>query len=206
MTTITHQSFDDGTLSRWSRTTEKRASSAVTDVLEIRHYYLWGSKKVPYGSIKGVQRVALSALKGRARIWGTANMGYWANLDTKRPSKKEGLVLDLGKRVKPFITPDDPDRVEADSARTSRSRRTASGTDDHRTVDVRTRASTSSTAANELREWESGRRDLAIGRVDVRLHRLRRLQAVLKLGLRRSQVLGELGNRRATEEKDGQAR
>jgi hypothetical protein len=83
-----------------------------TDVLEIRNYYLWGSKKVPYRSILGVQRVALSALKGKPRIWGTANMRYWANLDSKRPAKKEGLVLDLGKGVKPFITPDDPDRVE----------------------------------------------------------------------------------------------
>jgi hypothetical protein len=81
--------------------------------LKIRHYYLWGSKAVPYSSIKGVQRVALAALKGRARIWGTANPGYWANLDAKRPSKKEGLVLDIGARIKPFITPDDLDRVEA---------------------------------------------------------------------------------------------
>jgi hypothetical protein len=82
------------------------------DAVEIRHYYLWGSKRVPYSSIVAVQRVALTALKGRLRIWGTANMDYWANLDTKRSSKNEGLVLDLGKRVKPFITPDDPDRVE----------------------------------------------------------------------------------------------
>jgi len=82
------------------------------EALEIRHYYLWGSKKVPYRSIRGVQRVALAAMKGRARIWGTANPGYWANLDMKRPSKKEGLVLDLGTRIKPFITPSDLDRVE----------------------------------------------------------------------------------------------
>jgi hypothetical protein len=81
--------------------------------LVIRHYYLWGSKKVPYSSIEGVQRVSLAALKGKGRIWGTANMGYWANLDAKRPSKKEGLVLDIGKSVKPFITPDDCDRVES---------------------------------------------------------------------------------------------
>jgi len=81
------------------------------------HYYLWGSKRVPYSSIVAVQRVALTALKGRLRIWGTANMDYWANLDTKRSSKNEGLVLDLGKRVKPFITPDDPDRVENNSSR-----------------------------------------------------------------------------------------
>lgn len=83
------------------------------NALELRHYYLWGSKKVPYSSIANVQRVTLTALKGKARIWGTANMEYWANLDTRRMSKKEGLVLDLGKRVKAFITPDDCDRVEA---------------------------------------------------------------------------------------------
>jgi len=82
------------------------------DQLEIRRYYPWGSKKVPYNSIVDVQRLALTALKGRLRIWGTANPGYWANLDAKRASKKEGLVLDLGKKVKPFITPDDVDRVE----------------------------------------------------------------------------------------------
>ncbi len=84
-----------------------------SDKMELRHYYPWGSKKVPYSSIVGVQRVKLTALKGRLRIWGTANLDYWANLDTKRSTKKEGLVLDLGKRVKPFITPDDVDHLEA---------------------------------------------------------------------------------------------
>jgi hypothetical protein len=83
------------------------------DALEIRHYYLWGPKKVPYSSIKSVQRVSLGTLKGKWRMWGTANMGYWANLDSKRPTKVEGLVLDLGKSVKPFITPDDCDSVES---------------------------------------------------------------------------------------------
>jgi hypothetical protein len=81
--------------------------------LEIRHYYPWGSKHVPYSTIKGVQRVTLAALKGKARIWGTANVQYWANWDSARMSKTEGLVLDLGKRVKAFITPDDCDAVEA---------------------------------------------------------------------------------------------
>jgi hypothetical protein len=68
---------------------QEKTVDCGTDALEIRHYYLWGSKKVPYASIKGVQRIALSALKGRARIWGTANMGYWANLDRRdRPRKR----------------------------------------------------------------------------------------------------------------------
>jgi hypothetical protein len=83
-----------------------------SDTLVIRHYYLWGSKKVAYRSIVDVQRVTMGVMKGRGRIRGTANMGYWTNLDTQRPLKTEGLILDLGTRVKPFITPDDPERVE----------------------------------------------------------------------------------------------
>jgi hypothetical protein len=77
------------------------------------YYFPWGTKVIPYGSVKGVQRVALGTLRGKLRIWGTANMKYWANLDTKRPSKSAGLILDIGKTVKPFITPDDADAVES---------------------------------------------------------------------------------------------
>ena len=84
------------------------------DGVTIRRYYFpWGAKRIPYGSIKGMSRVALSAFRGRARIWGTANFKYWASLDPKRPTKSAGLILDLGHRVKPFITPDDPDAFEA---------------------------------------------------------------------------------------------
>jgi hypothetical protein len=80
--------------------------------LEIRRYYPWFSKRIPYSSIKGVQRVTLSGLRGGGRLWGSLNPGYWANLDMKRPHKKLGLVLDIGKHVKPYITPDDVDALE----------------------------------------------------------------------------------------------
>ncbi len=76
------------------------------------YYFPWGTKVIPYRAIKGVRRVDLTALRGKMRIWGTANLSYWANLDSKRPSKKVGLILDVGKSVSPFITPDDPDTVE----------------------------------------------------------------------------------------------
>jgi hypothetical protein len=82
--------------------------------VELRGYYIpWGTKSIPYGSIRAVRRVETSAMRGRARIWGTANPGLWANLDPSRPKKKIALILDLGKTVKPFITPDDPDLVES---------------------------------------------------------------------------------------------
>lgn len=81
--------------------------------IRIRGYYFpWGTKVIPYSAVKGVQRVSLGTLRGKLRVWGTANMKYWANLDTNRPSKSMGLILDLGKAVKPFITPDDAVAVE----------------------------------------------------------------------------------------------
>ena len=82
--------------------------------LRIRMYYFpAGTKVIPYRSIKGVRRFDMTLLRGQWRIWGTANFKYWANLDTKRPSKRAGLLLDVGKSVSPFITPDDADAVEA---------------------------------------------------------------------------------------------
>ena len=60
--------------------------------LKIHGYYFpWGTKVVPYRSIKAVQRVDLGPLRGKLRIWGTGNMKYWANLDTKRPKKNDGI-------------------------------------------------------------------------------------------------------------------
>jgi hypothetical protein len=85
----------------------------VASGVRLRGYYFpWGTKQIPYGSIRGIRSVDVGAFTGRARIWGTTNPGYWANLDPQRPSKKTGLILDLGKRVKPFITADDPDAAE----------------------------------------------------------------------------------------------
>ncbi|MGO8723696.1 MAG: hypothetical protein ACLQRM_13330, partial [Acidimicrobiales bacterium] len=56
------------------------------DGITIRAYYFpWGSKKIPYRSIRSLRRVELSTFRGQARIWGTANPRYWANLDPGRP-------------------------------------------------------------------------------------------------------------------------
>lgn len=94
--------YDDGTIECNDR------------AIRIRGYYFpWGTKVVDYSAIKDVRRVDLATLRGKLRIWGTANFKYWANLDTKRPSKKTGLILDIGKTVQPFITPSDPDAVES---------------------------------------------------------------------------------------------
>lgn len=79
----------------------------------LRRYYPWASKRVPYSSIKAVQRITLTGLRGRGRLWGTLNPRYWANLDTKRTKKTVGLILDVGKHVRPYVTPDDTDALES---------------------------------------------------------------------------------------------
>jgi hypothetical protein len=88
--------------------------SCSADGVRLRMYYFpWGTKTIPYDAVRGLQKVDIGAFTGRGRIWGTANLRYWANLDPSRPGKTTGLVFDLGRRVRPFVTPDDTDRVEA---------------------------------------------------------------------------------------------
>ena len=81
--------------------------------IRIRGYYFpWGTKRIPYGSIRSVRRVALSTFRGRLRIWGTADPRYWASLDPQRSKKSVGFIVDLGRHVRPLITPDDADAFE----------------------------------------------------------------------------------------------
>jgi hypothetical protein len=77
----------------------------------IRRYYPWGSKKVPYGAVRSVRRVPLGIRKWR--IWGSGDVVHWWNLDPNRPRKQMALDIDVGKRVRPMITPDDWQAVEA---------------------------------------------------------------------------------------------
>ena len=83
--------------------------------LEIHSYYFpFGTKTVPYPQIQGLQRIAITGVwSGKWRLWGTGNPRYWANLDRKRPKKKVGFVVDLGRKVSPILTPDNPDAFES---------------------------------------------------------------------------------------------
>jgi hypothetical protein len=84
--------------------------TCTDDEIRIRGYYFpWGTKRIPYARIRSVRRVQLDATRGRGRIWGTANPRYWASLDPSRMNKNVALILDLGGRVQPFLTPNDPE-------------------------------------------------------------------------------------------------
>lgn len=84
------------------------------DTLTISGYYFpWrGTKRVPLSEILSVVRVPLSPLGGGWRIWGSTTFVHWANFDFRRPEKHTGFVIEVGKGMKPFITPDDPDAFE----------------------------------------------------------------------------------------------
>lgn len=93
---------------------QDRWITCTGDGIEIRGYYFpWGTKRIRYGAIRSVQRVELSTFRGRGRIWGTGNPRYWAHLDPRRPAKHTALVLDLGRPVRPLISPDDPEAVDS---------------------------------------------------------------------------------------------
>jgi hypothetical protein len=72
------------------------------DGITIRRYYfpLASPKRIPY-----------SEINGKGRVWGAGDPRYWFPLDIRRGSKQTLLVLELGHRVRPCISPDDPDRV-----------------------------------------------------------------------------------------------
>jgi hypothetical protein len=83
------------------------------DTLTIRRYYFpWaGPKHIRYTDIRGVEARPMNWLTGRGRGWGSSNPHYWLPLDLGRAGKHTLLVLDLGRWVKPCVTPDDPDLV-----------------------------------------------------------------------------------------------
>ena len=83
------------------------------DGLTIRRYYFpWaGAKRIAYSEIRGVEIRPMGWLTGKGRGWGSAHPGFWLPLDLSRPRKDTLLVIDVGRRVMPAVTPDDPNRV-----------------------------------------------------------------------------------------------
>ena len=77
-----------------------------------RYDALLHPKRIPYGEIRAVTRLDLGTVR-RWRLWGTTDPRLWFNLDWNRRNKSLALILDTGKRVRPVITPDDPQQVIA---------------------------------------------------------------------------------------------
>lgn len=83
------------------------------DALIIWRYYPWGAKHIPYSAVKGVTELPFTGFNRvrRWRLWGSGDFVHWWNLDPRRAHKRVALVLDIGRWVRPTITPDDPATV-----------------------------------------------------------------------------------------------
>jgi hypothetical protein len=83
------------------------------DGVTLRRYYFptGAAKRISFRDIRGVEDRPMGWLTGRGRGWGTSHPGYWLPLDLGRARRDTLVVLDLGRRVKPAFTPDDPQRV-----------------------------------------------------------------------------------------------
>lgn len=90
---------------------------ACTDTeLVIRHYYFPpATKRIPYTAIREVRVVPLRVM-GKWRIHGSGDFIHWFNFDMRRPRKNTALVIRLDARIRPTITPDDPEQVATELA------------------------------------------------------------------------------------------
>jgi hypothetical protein len=81
--------------------------------LTLRRYYfpLGSAKRIPYADIRAVSVRPMGWWTGRGRLWGSAHPRYWLPLDGSRPRKDSLVVVDIGRRVRPAFSPDDPARV-----------------------------------------------------------------------------------------------
>jgi hypothetical protein len=78
----------------------------------LRYYFpLATAKRISYGDIRRVIVENMTWTTGKGRFWGATVPNTWMPLDMGRTKKDKVLVLDVGARVKPSVTPDDPDRV-----------------------------------------------------------------------------------------------
>jgi len=116
------------TLSRMTGYDDGRVA-CTDDAIILRRYSLWRTRRITYQAIREVRQVPLASL-GMVRIQGSGDFVHWFNYDPHRRHKDRALVLhilagtkklsalrtpgDADERVKPVITPDDPDSVIAE--------------------------------------------------------------------------------------------
>ena len=76
------------------------------------YYFPWGAKRIKYTAIQAYVRRPMGRLSGQLRIWGSGDLVHWYNLDPKRGGKDTAFELQTRARIRPVVTPDDPDAFE----------------------------------------------------------------------------------------------
>jgi hypothetical protein len=78
-----------------------------------RYYFPTRPKRIRLAGITRVEEYAMTKATGRWRTWGSGDLVHWLNLDPGRRHKQQAFVVDIGRRAKPVVTPDDPDAFRA---------------------------------------------------------------------------------------------
>jgi hypothetical protein len=87
-----------------------RVACLDTEILIRQYSLLRRPKHISYSSIREARQVPLGTL-GKLRIHGSGDLLHWFSYDPTRPRKSRAIVLHTGGRIRPVITPDDPDQV-----------------------------------------------------------------------------------------------
>jgi hypothetical protein len=87
-----------------------RVACLDNEILIRQYSMLRRPKHVSYSSIREARVVPLGML-GKLRIHGSGDLVHWFSYDPARPGKDRAIVLHAGGRIRPVITPDDPDQV-----------------------------------------------------------------------------------------------
>ncbi len=85
------------------------------DGVTLRHYYFptGKAKTIPYARIQVARTQKMGWSSGKGRLWGSGGLTSWLPMDSSRAGKDVLVLLDLGGRVRPGFSPDDPAAVLA---------------------------------------------------------------------------------------------
>lgn len=77
------------------------------------YYWPRHHRHIPFASIVSVETIAIGTWSGRYRLVGLEfrHLHKFFHWDTRRSKKSEAIVLDIGRRLRPTLTPDDHERV-----------------------------------------------------------------------------------------------
>jgi hypothetical protein len=78
--------------------------------LTIRRYgFPLRDRSIRLTEIRQAVDLPIGRWSGRWRLWGSGDFRPWWNLDVGRRRKTRAFELDIGSRVRPVVTPDDPE-------------------------------------------------------------------------------------------------
>ena len=80
-------------------------------IIKCYYFPFAGEKKISFKQIKKIELINIGSLTGKLKVWGMNYKLLWFHFDAGRLFKNHGIVIDIGKYIKPAITPEDINKV-----------------------------------------------------------------------------------------------